>query len=107
MGRIGRAVAHDPLAIGPARAALGPGVSFAASPEEAVASAAAVVVMVPWPEYKNFFALWPGGEHTNLVVDCWRLLTGAPCGARIRVVQLGNNEFLTAAGMAAAVDAAE
>jgi UDPglucose 6-dehydrogenase len=57
LGRIGRAVvAHDPLAIEPARAALGPGVSLAASPEEAVTSAAVVIVMVPWPEYKNFFA---------------------------------------------------
>jgi len=24
------------------------------------------VVMVPWPEYRNFFALWAGREHTNL-----------------------------------------
>ncbi len=108
LGRNGRAVvAHDPLAIEPARAALGSGASFAASPEEAVASAAAVVVMVPWPEYRNFFTLWPGNEHTNLVVDCWRLLTDAPCCSRVRVVQLGNNDSFTAAGTAAAVDAAE
>jgi len=62
LGRIGLGVvAHDPVAMEPARAALA-GVSFAGSPEEAVASAAAVVVMVPWPEYKNFFASWSGAS---------------------------------------------
>jgi hypothetical protein len=42
-----------------------------------------------------------------LIVDCWRLLTDAPCCSRIRVVQLGNNGSFTAAGTAAVVDAAE
>jgi UDPglucose 6-dehydrogenase len=78
LGRIDRAVvAHDPLAIEPARAALGAGVSFTTSPEEAVASAAAVVVMVLWPEYRNFFALWSGGEHqiwSSTAGGCSRVL---------------------------------
>jgi UDPglucose 6-dehydrogenase len=108
LGRIGRrVVAHDPLAIEPARAALGAAVSFAASAEQAVASAEAVVIMVPWPEYKNFFASWSGGERTSLVVDCWRLINHIPASSRLRVVQLGNNGSFTAAGMVAAVHAAE
>jgi UDPglucose 6-dehydrogenase len=108
LGRIGRrVVAHDPLAIEPARAALGAAVSFAASTGDAVAAAEAVVVMVPWPEYKNFFASWSGGERTSLVVDCWRLINRIPASSRLRVVQLGNNDSFTAAGMVAVVDAAE
>lgn len=108
LDKIGRAVvAHDPLAIDAARAALGPAVSFAASPQEAVASADAVVVMVPWLEYKDFLASWSGGERTRLIVDCWRLLAGSPDSRRLRVVQLGNNETLTIVDTAAVVDAAK
>jgi UDPglucose 6-dehydrogenase len=87
-----RVIAHDPLAIDAACAALGPTVSFAASPEAAVAGADAVVVMTPCAEYTRFFRSWAGDEPTRLVVDCWRLVDPALVSDRLAVIQLGRND---------------
>ena len=86
-----RIIVHDPLALDAARSVLGPGVAFAASAAEAVGRADAVVVMVPCPEYKAFFAGWSGGGPTRLVVDCWRLVNPHLTSARLHVLQLGRN----------------
>jgi len=102
LARSGReVVAHDPLAIEAARAALGAGVSLAASPQEAVEMADAVIVMVPWPEYKEFFASWPGDERPRLIIDCWRVLAAGSGPPSLRVMHPGNNESLAAAPGAA------
>ena len=107
LARSGREViAHDPLALEAARAALGSGVSLAATPQQAVEAADAVVIMVPWPEYKDFFAAWPGDERSRLVVDCWRLLAADPGSSSLRVIHPGNNELLAVAPSAAAPNAA-
>jgi len=91
--RAGRQViAHDPLAMDAARAALGPTVSFAGSPEAAVAAADAVVVMTPCSEYTRFFRSWAGAERTRLLVDCWRLVDPALASDRLAVIQLGHND---------------
>jgi UDPglucose 6-dehydrogenase len=106
LARSGReVVAHDPLAIEAARAALGSGVSLAASPQQAVEMADAVIVMVPWPEYKEFFASWPGDERPRLVIDCWRVLAGTG-SASLRVIHPGNNESLAPARGVTASNAA-
>ncbi len=112
LARSGReVVAHDPLALEAARAALGSEVSLAASPQQAVEMADAVIVMVPWPEYKDFFATWPGDERPRLVIDCWRVLAAGSGPSSLRVIHPGNNESLTApsatAPSAAAVNAAD
>jgi UDPglucose 6-dehydrogenase len=102
LARSGReVVAHDPLAIEAARAALGAGVSLAASPQQAVEMADAVIVMVPWPEYKEFFASWPGDERPRLIIDCWRVLAAGSGPPSLRVMHPGNNESLAAAPGAA------
>jgi UDPglucose 6-dehydrogenase len=102
-----RVIVHDPLALDAARAALGPGVQFAASAAEAVGAAEAVVVMVPCPEYRTFFAGWSGGAPTRLVVDCWRLVNSALAANGLHVVQLGRYETFTAPAGAAAATAAD
>ena len=53
-----RVVVHDPAAIDAARAVLGPNASFVAEPEEAISIASVVVIMVPWPEYREFFSAY-------------------------------------------------
>lgn len=87
-----RVVVHDPLAVDAARAVLGPSTAFAATAAEAVASADAVVVMVPCAEYKEFFATWSIPSSTRLVVDCWRLVDSALSSEGLHVIQLGRNE---------------
>src|SRR5438067_287641 len=51
-----RVVVHDPAATEAARAVLGTTAFYAGSPEEALATADVVVLMVPWPEYRDLFA---------------------------------------------------
>jgi UDPglucose 6-dehydrogenase len=81
-----RVIGHDPAAMEPARAVLGPEVSFAASAEEAVSRADVVAVMIPWSEYREFFAAWTGGR-VRAIIDCWRLLD--PAAADTALIQLG------------------
>jgi UDPglucose 6-dehydrogenase len=87
-----RVIAHDPLASDPARAVLGTEVSFAATPQEAVTAANVVTIMVPWPEYREFFASWRGDLATRAIIDCWRLVDRSAAAPDITVVQLGRGE---------------
>ena len=82
-------VAHDPAAIDAARAVLGAGFCFAESAAEAVAAADVVVLMVAWPEYRDFFRTWRGTRNTKAVIDCWRLATENALADDIAVVRLG------------------
>jgi UDPglucose 6-dehydrogenase len=96
-----RVIAHDPLAMDAARAALGPAVCFAASPEAALAAADAVVVMTPCAEYKAFFRGWRGAGPARLVVDCWRLVDPALASDRLAVIQLGRHDTFASRAEAA------
>jgi UDPglucose 6-dehydrogenase len=82
-------VAHDPAAIDAARAVLGAGFCFAESTAEAVAAADVVVLMVAWPEYRDFFRTWRGTRNTKAVIDCWRLARENALEDDIAVVRLG------------------
>jgi UDPglucose 6-dehydrogenase len=46
-------VAHDPMALGPARAVLDTSVTLSATVQEAVSQADVIVIMTPWPEYAS------------------------------------------------------
>jgi UDPglucose 6-dehydrogenase len=87
-----RVIAHDPLAIDPTRAVLGTAVSFAATPQEAARVANVVAIMVPWPEYREFFGSWRGAVATRAIIDCWRLVDRSAAAPNITVVQLGCGE---------------
>lgn len=82
-------IVHDPAANEAARAVLGRAASYAASPEEAVAAADIVVLVVPWPQYSAFFAAWRGSAGNKVVIDCWRLVDVDRVAPAMRVVQLG------------------
>ena len=84
-------IVHDPLALGAARAVLGPAFEFADLVAEAIATADAVVVMISSKEYREFFADWTETGRVRLIVDCWRILDLARSLHDVTIVQLGRN----------------
>lgn len=87
-----RVIVHDPVAIDAGGAVLGAAVSLAATPEDALAAADVAVVMVAWPQYREFFGSWRGTAKTRAIIDCWRVVNGAAVSAGVAVVSLGLNE---------------
>jgi UDPglucose 6-dehydrogenase len=85
-------IVHDPVAVDAGGAVLGTAVSLAATPEDALASADVAVVMVPWPQYREFFSSWRGTAKTRAIIDCWRVVDRAVAPAGVAVVSLGLNE---------------
>ena len=70
-----RVTVWDPIAMAPARAVLGDApVGYAASLEDAVAGAEAIVLVTRWAEFERLPVLLRGAEHPPLVVDGRRLL---------------------------------
>jgi UDPglucose 6-dehydrogenase len=84
-----RVIVHDPLALDVARAMLGPNIEFANSAEEAVGAADAVVIMVPWKDYIEFFAAWSYQGRVRLIIDCWHIVDRGRMPRSIIIVQLG------------------
>jgi len=99
-----RVIVHDPEATDAARAVLGPAASYAGSPDEAVALADVVALMVPWPEYDAFFRTWPAVGRSRSIIDCWRLVDPASVPKGVALVQLGLHA--AAAGWPLAANAA-
>ena len=99
-----RVIVHDPVAIDAGGAVLGTAVSLAATPEDALASADVAVVMVPWPQYREFFSSWRGTAKTRAIIDCWRVVNGAVAPAGVAVVRLGLNEPVDTRRMSAAAN---
>jgi UDPglucose 6-dehydrogenase len=89
-----RAVLHDPLANGAARALLGEAVAYAGSPADAIAAADAVVIANPDPSFAALRAAdFPARKDPVLVLDCWRLLRDElSTSARVRYVGVGLGE---------------
>ena len=86
-----KVVVHDPAAIEPARAVLGPGFSYAESVAQATATADVVVVMVPWTEYRDFFRNWRGSTKSRAVIDCWQVVDNETLFHDTDVIRLGVN----------------
>jgi UDPglucose 6-dehydrogenase len=99
-----RVIVHDPEAIDAGGAVLGTAVSLALTTEEAVAAADVVVVMVAWPQYREFFSNWGGTAKTRTIIDCWRIVDDGISSAGVAVVRLGVNEPDYARRMAAAAN---
>jgi UDPglucose 6-dehydrogenase len=92
-----RVVAYDPKAVA---TTLRPPFETASSAEACVRAASLVVVMTPWPEFRDIpesaFAR-PGGRMT--VIDCWRLIP-ASVAAVADIVYLGQGSSLAASTIA-------
>ena len=86
-------VLHDPVANANAAKAMPPGTTFANTPAEACKQADVIVIMVPWPQYKQLSAvdLKPaaaaGAKPT--LIDCWRFLGAAHFGVAANYVAIG------------------
>lgn len=91
-----RVVAHDPVAAESARAALPPGVTFAATPAECLRAVAVAVITTPDRAYR---ALGPDDFPAPLtVVDYWRVLGPAVTALpHLRVLRRGHNPAQPAA----------
>jgi UDPglucose 6-dehydrogenase len=87
-------IAHDPMAIGPARAVLGKAARFAASGRDAVAQADVVVVITPWPEYDGISPNWVANGRTRFIIDCWRQIDPAAFDDSCKIVRLGHQETI-------------
>jgi UDPglucose 6-dehydrogenase len=83
-------VAFDPAALAEARTALAPPVMRARSLAECVDGSDLLVLMVPWPEFRQIPALLAQRPRRPLViVDCWRQLAPADLEGLADVVHLG------------------
>jgi UDPglucose 6-dehydrogenase len=84
-----RVIVHDPLALDAGRAVLGSEIEFATSAAQAVATADAIVAMIPSVEYIEFFTTWSEKGRVRLIVDCWRIVDPTLGSRNLQIVQLG------------------
>ena len=71
-------IAHDPAAMGNARAVLGDDVRIAATLEECLAAADVLVITTPWPQYTGLtIAMLAGAGRRRRIIDCWRCVEDA------------------------------
>ena len=91
-------VAHDPMAGGSARTVLGDAARLVPSAREALAQADVAVIITPWPEYAEIAPDWVANERIRFIIDCWRQLAPASFADHCKVVRLGHQEMIAAAG---------
>jgi UDPglucose 6-dehydrogenase len=83
-------LAFDPAALADAGTALAPTIARAHSLAECVDSCDVLILMVPWPEFRQIPALLGRRPRKPLViVDCWRQLAPADLAGLADLVQLG------------------
>jgi UDPglucose 6-dehydrogenase len=83
-------VAHDPAAIGAARAVLPPAVAFADTPEGCIAGCDLAVLATPWQAYLDLPPeTWARDAWPRVVVDCWRVLPALAGLPGVTYVPLG------------------
>lgn len=82
-----KVIAHDPLAEPEAKKALGDSVRWADRIEDCAASADALILLVPWPDYAK---LTPSMMKKGAaVIDCWRQLNAEDFGKLCRYETVG------------------
>ena len=87
----------DPSALPDAASALVPSISQARSLAQCVESADVLILMVPWPAFREIPALLRARPRTPLtIVDCWRLLDPADLEGLAEPVYLGKAGVRTA-----------
>ena len=80
----------DPAALGQASGSLAPAVRRADSLEESVADADLLVVMVPWPAFRNLPTLLRAhGGPSRVTIDCWRMFDAASFEGAGDLVHIG------------------
>jgi UDPglucose 6-dehydrogenase len=85
-----RVVAYDPKALPPAKMIVRRPFEAATSAAECVRAASLVVVMTPWPEFRNIPADAFSRSSSRLtVIDCWRMIP-TEVGTIADVVYLGH-----------------
>jgi UDPglucose 6-dehydrogenase len=97
-------IAHDPLALGPAKAVLGSTAKLVRSAREAVAEADVAVIVTPWDEYARISSDWIVNGRTRFIIDCWRQLDPAAFAERCKIVRLGHQETISAAAKRVAAE---
>ena len=95
-----RVIAYDPKALATAQAVLQRPFESAASAEECVRSASAVVVMTPWAEFRSIPAAAFVRSPRLAVIDCWRLLSREDVGPVADLVYLGQGSARSASTLA-------
>ncbi|MEO8592999.1 MAG: nucleotide sugar dehydrogenase [Candidatus Solibacter sp.] len=97
-----RVVVFDPAAMPNAKKALKGDVVFAASAEECIALAGAVVITTPWPEFQDLpLSVFQRAGDPLAVLDCWRVLPAEVAAGIERYMTLGKG---TTAPKAASAD---
>ena len=83
-------VAHDPMAIGPARVgARRHRDGWRPRRKEAVSQADVVAIVTPWAEYAAISPEWVANGRTRFIIDCWRQLDPAQFPQRLQDCALG------------------
>lgn len=83
-------LAFDPAALADAGAALAPTIARARSLAECVDSCDVLILMVPWPEFRQIPALLGRrSRRPSVIVDCWRQLAPADLEGLADLVHLG------------------
>ena len=91
-----RVIAYDPKAVPTARRALRRPFETAASAADCVRAASLVVVMTPWPEFRDIPAdAFSRSSGRLSVIDCWRVIPPT-AGALADVVYLGQGAVQSA-----------
>ena len=92
-----RVIAYDPKAVPAAQGAVRRPFEAASSAAECVAEASLVVIMTPWPEFKDIPAGAFAREGRRIaVVDCWRVMSKESIGEVADLVYLGQGAWHTA-----------
>lgn len=86
----------DPAALTEAQRSLAPSISRASSLAECVEQCDVVVVMVPWPQFREIPSLLRArARKPPIVIDCWRLLGAHDLRGGARPVYLGKSRAKT------------
>jgi predicted dinucleotide-binding enzyme len=86
------------MASAPARTVLGNAARLVPSARDALAHADIAVITTPWPEYAEISPDWVADSRTRFIIDCWRQLAPQSFSNQCRIVRLGHQETIAAAG---------
>lgn len=87
-----QAVLYDPLAMDNARQVLGDKPAYASTLQECVRQADMIVIMTPWPEFKEIQAADLVRNPKRVVIlDCWRIFDGTRVAEMVDYITLGAN----------------
>ena len=80
---------HDPMANALARQSLPPDIAVSDEMEAALSASSTVVLVTPWPAFREIATLAEQNPKLRTVIDPWRLLSHEHLPPRIKLVQMG------------------